>query len=194
VTHAITVIEIIHASGLNPAAIGNELVLDGNSEREGVRAISDYLQSIAGGINGANVRVRVDSSTDADVPATGTCTLGSADIVADDTVLIGSVTLTWKADGSGSEDQVTLSTTEATAATNLAAAINAHTKLVGVVTASVASAVVTVTSDQDPRSAIHINTSRTETNSGSVTWGGANLTTASTLAQVADGVTYTMGG
>ena len=193
--NAATIIEIIHEDGINPAALGNELVLDTNNSHEGIRAISDYLQSIAGGVNGANVRVRVDSSSSGAV-STGVCTINSDTyaIVSNDTEVIGSVTFTWETSADAEvETEVTLSAVDATAATNLAAAINAHSALVGVVSATSALGVVTVTLDQDHRVGRHIGTSRTETNAGSVTWTNAVLTTAATLASVADGVTYTAG-
>lgn len=92
---------------------------------------------------------------------------GTPDIVADDTISVGAVEFTWKASAS-SQDEITLSTTETTAATNFGAAINAHTDLTGIVTASVASATVTLTFVGDPRLAQHIGVTYVETNAGSV--------------------------
>jgi hypothetical protein len=73
-----------------------------------------------------------------------TVTMVHANVGEDDTISIGSVTLTWKASPSG-EDQLDIKTTDATDATELARGINAHSKLAGLVSASVAAAVVTVT-------------------------------------------------
>lgn len=100
--------------------------------------------------------------------ATATITCGTANITADDTLTIGSVVLTWKA-SAATEDEVTLSTTEATAATNLTAAINAHSKLSGLIVATRATAVVTITYQGSPREGELIYLARTEVNSGSVT-------------------------
>lgn len=98
-----------------------------------------------------------------------TITCGSADVVEDDTVSIGAVTLTWKDAPSGDESEVDVSTTPATAAANLGAAINGHSKLEGLVSASVDGAVVTLTWLGDARSSQLVGVSRAETNSGSVT-------------------------
>lgn len=123
---------------------------------------------------------------------TATITCGTPDIVADDTITIGSTTLTWKASASG-EDQVTLSTTPATAATNLQAKIAAHSTLQGVLSASVADAVVTLTWLGSPRTGQLVALSRAETNSGSVVLSAAKLTSEATHAYQAAPVTYLRG-
>ncbi len=127
----------------------------------------------------ALVFTAMSGGADPGASATQTITCGAPDIVADDTVSIGSLTLTWKASAS-SQDEVTLSTTPATAATNLGAAINAHTSLQGLVSASVASAVVTVTWLGAPRAGQLVTLARAETNAGSVVLGAAALASAST--------------
>lgn len=147
-----------------PGTIGNTVTFTETADSNSPFAPT----SPSGGANGGDL-------------ATQTITCGTPDIVADDTITIGSQTLTWKA-SAATEDQVTLSTTPATAATNLGAAINAHSKLQGLISASVASAVVTVTYDGDPRAGQLIALSRTETNSGSVVLGAAALASAATEA------------
>lgn len=98
-------------------------------------------------------------------------TFGTADIVADDTISIGARVYTWKASASA-DGEITLSAAEATAAANFAAAVNADTTFKGLVTASVAAAVVTLTFIGDPRICQHISVDFAETNSGSVVLGG----------------------
>lgn len=126
---------------------------------------------------------------------TGTVTLDSTsnNIVEDDTVTIGSVTLTWKGSPSG-ENQVAFVNTTATDVAALAAKIAAHSKLQGIVDVSSTSAAVTLTWLGNPRSGQLIATSRAETNSGSVTWGAAALASGSTEAYQAAPVTYVSGG
>lgn len=92
---------------------------------------------------------------------------GTPNITADDTISVGARTYTWKASASA-DGEITLSTTETTAATNFAAAINADTNLTGICTASVNSATVTLTFVCDPRLAQHIVVAYTEANAGSV--------------------------
>lgn len=121
-----------------------------------------------------------------------TVTCGTPDIVADDTITIGSVTLTWKA-SAASEDEVTLSTTPATAAAALGAAINAHSSLKGLMSASVASAVVTITWLGAPRAGELVALSRAETNSGSVVLSASALGSSASHAWQAAPVTYTKG-
>lgn len=92
---------------------------------------------------------------------------GTPNITADDTLSIGARKYTWKASASA-DGEITLSTTETTAATNFAAAVNADTNLTGICTASVATATVTLTFVCDPRLAQHIVVAYTEANAGSV--------------------------
>lgn len=75
---------------------------------------------------------------------TATITITHDDVVEDDTVRVGAVTFTWKASPSG-ENEVDIGGDADADATNLAAKINAHSKLQGIVSASAASAVVTIT-------------------------------------------------
>jgi hypothetical protein len=100
-----------------------------------------------------------------------TVTFGSANITADDTISIGARKYTWKA-AAAADGEITLSTTEATAATNFAAAINADATWTGLITASADSAVVTLTWEGDPRLGKHVVMDFTEVNAGSVVLGG----------------------
>lgn len=102
---------------------------------------------------------------------TMTVTFGSANIVADNKISIGARVYTWKASASALPE-ITLSTTEATAAANFVTAVNSDAHMTGICTASRADAVVTLTFLCDPRLAKHIGVDFTETNSGSVSLGG----------------------
>lgn len=122
-----------------------------------------------------------------------TCTFGSANIANDDTIRIGSVLFTWKASASN-ENEITSSSTEATAAANFLAKVNAHSQLNGLILATAdSSAVVRLTWLGDPRSGELIYLVRTETNSGSVTFSAATLGSGSTEAYQAAPKTYTLG-
>ena len=121
---------------------------------------------------GALTITAMSGGADPGVRPTATATFGTADVANDDTISIGGVTFTWKA-APANESQIQTSTTEATAASRFAAAVNAHSKLKGLVNASAPSAVVTVTWLGDPRTAQLVTLARTEANSGSVTWSAA---------------------
>jgi hypothetical protein len=87
------------------------------------------------------------------VTATITCVYANTD--ADDTVSIGEVTLTAKASPSG-ENQFAIGTDNATMTAGLLAKLQAHSKLVGIISAEAASNVITLTYTCDPRIATHI--------------------------------------
>jgi hypothetical protein len=100
-----------------------------------------------------------------------TVTFGSANIAADDTISIGRRKYTWKAEAS-EDGEITLSTTEATAAENFKVAVNADTTWAGLIAATRADAVVTLTWLGDPRIGQHIVMDYAETNATSVVLGG----------------------
>lgn len=103
-----------------------------------------------------------------------TVTFGSPDIVANDQISIGNRVYTWKASASA-DGEITLSTTPATAAANFEAAVNSDARFKGLLTASRASAVVTLTWTGGARVGTHLVMSLTETNAGSIVLGGATL-------------------
>lgn len=111
------------------------------------RALADLIDPVAT-TRGAAYVVTVDDVTAgtvlADVSVTATITF--ANITAGETLVIGNVTLTWAA-SAANENEVTIGADLAAATTNLANAINAHSKLAGLITASgnTATGVVTIT-------------------------------------------------
>lgn len=89
--------------------------------------------------SGAFTLTQVTGGKDASDRPTGTFTCTQASIVNNSTTIVGSVTFTWKTSGASGENQVNIGSTNAEAATNLAAAINAHSALKQIVLASVES-------------------------------------------------------
>jgi hypothetical protein len=100
-----------------------------------------------------------------------TVTFGTANIVAGDTISIGARVYTWAAAASA-DGEITLSTTEATAATNFTTAVNADAHWTGLITATRDTAVVTLTWEGDPRVGRHMLVDFAETNAGSITLQG----------------------
>lgn len=111
-----------------------------SADQETLRGLVNYLEKCAAGCENASIDVQY--STTAPVAASGTLTLVS--VPADDTVIIGAVTLTAKASPSG-ENQFSQAGSDAVDAAALAAKINAHSILSKVVVATALSNVVTVT-------------------------------------------------
>ncbi len=109
---------------------------------------------------------------------------GSANITAGDTISIGAIEYTWAASAS-TINEITLSTTEATAATNFAAAINADARWTGLISATRDTATVTLTWLGDPRAGQHaLITTVAETNAGAVAPAGTVLVTGTEVGAV----------
>jgi outer membrane lipoprotein SlyB len=133
--------------------IGNNIqIIDGTTN-----GISPAGGNLAGGLDASN-------------RATGVLTLTFANIDADETVSIGNVTLTWKASASG-ENQVDIGANLAAATTNLVAKINAHSSLLGLVTATgvTATGVITLTWLGDPRLAAQIKLASSDATAVAIT-------------------------
>jgi phage tail sheath gpL-like len=101
------------------------------------KKLMNYLRSLMGGARQATVKVCVNA-----VKATGTITLSSH--VATDTVTVNGITFTCVASGA-TGNQYNVGASDALTADALAAAINANTTLDGMVVATSASGVVTLT-------------------------------------------------
>jgi phage tail sheath gpL-like len=154
---------------------GERYVLEAKNKREAALRLSDLLRRIAGGNLRANLTVQTGASSP--VAASGTITLAS--VAADDTVVIGGVTLTAKASPSG-ENQFSQAGTNTQDAAALAAKINAHSTLSLLVSATSSGAVVTVTALQKGVVGNQIPMSQT---------GGTMTLSAATLANGAGGAT-----
>jgi len=104
--------------------------------------VVNLLTACAGGVRTASIDAYTD--TTAPVAASGTATITYASLAADDTIVIGGVTLTCKASGATAGTEFNKQTDATTSATNLATAINANTTLKEHVVATAAAGVVTV--------------------------------------------------
>lgn len=109
------------------------------SSRTGAINLANYLRSLAGRVRVADVLVYVGA-----VQATSTITVSSTGSTAAQTINICGVTFTARASGA-TGNEFNVSTTPATQATNMAAAINASSNLTGICTASSLLGVVTLT-------------------------------------------------
>jgi len=145
-----------------------ELKQDSSAPHEFVRGLINHLQSLAAGNEAGTVYVQSGSSDP--VAASATLTLVSA--IATDAVTIGATTMTatstptlsthWEIDGAD----------DTADAASLAAAINAHSTLGQIVTATSVLGVVTVTAKQRGVVGNAINISSAD---ATITASGANL-------------------
>lgn len=119
-------------------------VLNNVSIANAFRNIGDWFQTIGIGARSFNGAVHAGGT-----PGSGTITFSS--FANNDTVTINGVVFTAKTSGASGANQFNLGSTDTTAAANLAAAINSATapaKILGVVYATSAAAVITVTATE----------------------------------------------
>jgi hypothetical protein len=114
---------------------------DDNKDREAIQAAKQFFQDIASGKERATVQVQTGSADP--VAASGTFTLVSA--IATDAVTLGTVTLTASSTPANENEWEIDGADDTADALALANAINAHSVLSLVVSASSALGVVTVT-------------------------------------------------
>lgn len=188
-TNAITTIEICHGDAVAPATIAAEYAPQADDPYRACQQLSKLLAAIGGGVRAAKVRVRVDSSTVITERPTSTIAITHANVTADDTVSVGGATFTWKASASG-EDQVTIGANVTADGDNLAAKINAHSKLSGLVSAVNAAGTITITYLCDPRAALNMVLATSDATAHTLTQ--PNMATA-TLAAVQTTRTYARG-
>jgi hypothetical protein len=121
-------------------------------------------------------------SATARVTASIVCVLANTD--NNDTVGIGAVTLTAKTSGASGENEFNLGASNAAMAVNLAAAINAHSQLAGIVTAdgTTTSGTVALTMQCDPRTAIHIRLATSDADGMVITQPTTTLTVSNAQA------------
>ena len=101
--------------------------------------LGNYMSAIGGGTYIGSANVEVGS-----VPATGTIVFTSTAATNTETMTLAGVTITAVTSSSPTNNQFTVSTTPATAASNLVKCINASTSLAGIVTASIGATTATV--------------------------------------------------
>jgi hypothetical protein len=194
---ATAVINVSVAVGESPASVTRKLITEqGVNGRQLLLALSKKFAALAGGVRPSRVSCRVDSSTEGSTNdpldrMTRTITITYANITADETVVIGGTTLTWKA-SAANEDQVTIGDNLADATTNLTAKINDHSKLNGIFSASgnTSTGVVTVTYCGDPRLGYHLGLSET---GDAVAVSGSNFALDTTEAYSSESVRYSLG-
>jgi phage tail sheath gpL-like len=121
--------------------ISQQLTPDTLSPAESAIRLANYMSKAALGDAYMSVDIQTSDKTTL-VAAAGTLTLTA--VVNNDTCVVGTQTFTAKTSPSGA-NQYAVGMSDTATATNLAAAINAHTALSGALTATAALTVVTVT-------------------------------------------------
>lgn len=158
-----SVITIRYGTDLDAATVAAKLARAGTNWTNVRRDLSDYIDPVAG-VRGGGIAYSVDDVTSgtplADSSVTATITFANVD--AGETLVIGTVTLAW-AVAAANENEVTIGADLAAATTNLTTAINAHSKLQGIIQATgvTGTGVVTMTYTGAGREAALIGVSET---------------------------------
>lgn len=168
------------------ASVLDRLNVEGWNER--LEAVDKFLKDFK--TRGGKLAMTIDSVDSGTVleDVSVTVTITDASLVSGtDSLTIGATTIVWEA-SPADEDDVDIGGSDAQSATNLAAAINAHSALQGVVSATSAAGVVTITLSGASRLARHILLA--EAGSGQVlsatSFAPAGTLTASLTAPVTD--------
>jgi hypothetical protein len=169
---ALAIIAIAYDSTQASADVENRITRPAADAAMGVELLGNELHTIAGGLRRGNVTMLVE--TGSITKPSATCTLGGAALTADDTIVIGPVTLTWKA-AAANENEITIGGDDAESAAALAAAINAHTDLGGMVTAESDGVDVVTITGALPGNLCRYGISRTETNATAMVLSAAVL-------------------
>lgn len=139
---ALTKLFITHDDA--PADVGEELTVEAAEGNQAAQALINMLAGLAGGTRQGSIVAMVESIS-TETKATATATITQASIVnGTDQITIGKTTISYEASPSG-ESQIASTGDDDACALALSTAINAHSELQGVVTASVAANVVTIT-------------------------------------------------
>lgn len=194
---ATTAVYITHGNE-QTQTIKDKVKFDSGADRKGARALSDLLASIAGGARNGKITLGVGGSVFAQ--ATGTVLLAQASITAADIVYVGSVGFV-ATNGAVTPGQATfdMRTSDTAAAASLAAQINAHASLSGIVTATSSTGTVTITSVQVGELNNHITLAKVDANNAAfILNGSANTVHQTTLTGGTGGidtapVTYSLG-
>lgn len=140
----ITKIYVIHSSARTPGSLKEKLLPQSGTAPATARALAQFFMAAAGGVEPCSIQVGMETTTSsAGDKASATCTITHANVTANDTLTIGGRVLTWKA-AAANENEVTIGSDATTDATALKNAINAHSELKQVVSATSAAGVVTV--------------------------------------------------
>ncbi len=159
--NALTKITIVHNARVPVNSVDARLSQASGEPRLFMRWFRTLLDQIASGIQGGEITYELEDVTTL-TKSTGTITCTGVP-TANDTVTIGGVTLTWVA-SAANENQVTIGGSATLSAAALAAAINAHSKLKGLVVATSAAGVCTITCAVHGRIGNLITTAESGTN------------------------------
>lgn len=130
-----------HTIRLVETPYDRRLLRDATAPKEAVVELRNWCDRVLAG----NESASIDAQTDPEDPVAASMTYTLASVVADEAVTIGGVVLTAKASPSGEAQWASGGADDTADAVTLAAAINKHSTLSKIVTASAAAAVVTVT-------------------------------------------------
>ncbi|MGA0312664.1 MAG: hypothetical protein ACO3N4_06290 [Ilumatobacteraceae bacterium] len=176
-----SVITIRYGTDLDAATVAAKLARAGTNWTNVRRDLSDYIDPVAG-VRGGGIAYTIDdvSSGTPLVDSTVNVEITFANITAGETLVIGTVTLTW-AVAAANENEVTIGADLAAATTNLTAAINAHSKLQGIISATgnTSSGVVAMVYTGAGREAALIGVSET---GDAVTVSASSFASASTMS------------
>lgn len=142
-----------------------------------------------GTVNGISGEGAFSGGKDASSQVTATAALTHLNIAAGDTITIAGCVFTWKASAS-TESEVTIGADATEDGANLAAKINAHSKLLGLVTAASVTGTVTVTYLVPPRIAVLMLLNTSDGNSATLT----QPSTTATITNDTATTTYALGG
>ena len=158
---------------LTPAEQASYLVFD--DRYKGAKSISDYFLAMGGGLRDGLVTVNVGA-----LQASGTLTITSTGPALDETVTVAGVVLTAVA-SAPTAVQFIRNNTPATAAANIATAVNLNPTLAGVVTATSVGGVVTCRAVVPGKSGNALILSDAAANTESVTFAAGSNGTSVTL-------------
>jgi hypothetical protein len=162
------------------------------AEQQFVNEFIDMLAGFAAGTRLGRITSRMEDGTNA-TASSATITCDQSEGTVGDTLTIGGQTLTVVAAAPTEGTEFLLGASDAENATNLAACINANAALKGIVVASAAAAVVTLTFGVAGRLGNLITLAKNVTNAGAYTLSGAVLSGATSVQAVVPR-TYAFGG
>ena len=125
------------------ATLRSQFQKDSSASSLEASVLANYFQSIASGTKSAQFEVNTASAHP--VKASGTLTIVYSSVAANDTFSIGKTQFTWKTGAPANESEVRKQTDLSVTVANLVAAINAHSVVGNIVTASAVAGVVTIT-------------------------------------------------
>lgn len=170
--NAITTLVIVHSPDEDAASLAEELLPEDTGDVQGfLRRLRSYVDRLLVGSSHAEITATLDTGGSGDNAVEEITFTGVG--VADETVTIGGLALTWKA-SAASESEVTIGANQAASQANLAAAINAHSALKGIVSAAVSGNDVVVTAVQPGRAGNLISIAEAGTNTA-ITGGATRL-------------------